>query len=262
MTSSKSLGIFLGVFVLLMTVSSFAATKRLTVRTSATSPLKESSQDLLERARVQFDKKKFSESIRLYNAIPKSSKVYLQSREELAWAYLQMGEWSSLRGILVHLNSHLIPLEMRLEGRVLASISALHTCEFAQVRDEISKFQKELRPFVAELEQKLKESRSAQGSSRTMLLNQRALAQEAITKMRFVKVELLNQLYRLQREKTKNDILAQSKQLEAQEDHFSGDSLAQLEKSKLVFRAEGDVWPDELFKLRSLSQSECDGIHL
>ena len=228
--------------------------------TAAPAKIRNQEVTVLDKARALFEKGQYAQAVQVYESISKNSKFYLESREELAWAYLQTENWSSLRGILVHINSPLTPQELRFEGRVLSAISDLHTCDFAQVKNEITKFQSEMGPFVIQIEKQLKmtgKSRQAV-TDKIKLRNKETLIREAITKMRFVKSEYLNQLYLLEKFKTRNDVLAKTGDAKGSEMAFDSNSLNKLEKSKMVFKAEGDFWQDEVFNLKSMTSSECD----
>lgn len=217
-------------------------------------------QEMLNDARIEYSKKAYANAVRIYMSIPKGTQEYINSREELGWAYLQTGDWSSLRGLLAHLNTPTIPIENRLEGRVLASISALHSCDFASVKKNIADFQSDLRPFAESIDKQLQNLKNTKSPQAVVLQNKKTLVLEAITKMRFVKIELLSQLQRLERYKTKSDVLAKTNQVASSDERTNLFAIetAENEKSKMVFRADGDYWPDELFNLKSLSKSDCD----
>ena len=69
----------------------------------------------------------------------------------------------------------------------------------------------------------------------------------AILKMRFVKIETLDQIQKWSRQVSKADVL---------EDKIST-SQAAVTNDKLVFPYDGVFWPDEVFKLRSLAETQC-----
>lgn len=82
--------------------------------------------------------------------------------------------------------------------------------------------------------------------------NQRLALQEAIRKMRFVKVEYMSQVRQL----------AEAGELDARKVASASDSLpasavAKPENGQLSFPATTEVWSDELFKLRSAAQARC-----
>jgi hypothetical protein len=81
--------------------------------------------------------------------------------------------------------------------------------------------------------------------------NQRAMLQEAIRKMRFVKVEYLSQVRALGR------IEAQKASLVADAGNSVPVRAIQKEPDQLSFPVDFNLWPDELFKLRSTAQARC-----
>jgi hypothetical protein len=195
----------------------------------------------LDLARARYSDKDFAGAIKAYQAIPSNSAQYEISREELAWSYLQAGD-------------PLIPLNHRLEGRVLSAISHLHSCEYDQVQNDIRTFQKELMPHVKKIDEMLSDKKTP----KVKWNNEKQLALEAITKMRFVKVELLSQIQRMERLKAGRDILAEAHHLTPQDERLGLNEVNNTEGSKWVFPAGRDLWSDELFKLRGLPNSQCE----
>jgi len=207
----------------------------------------------LSEARQEYAKGEFKKAVVDYQSLAKNSPEYIQSREELAWTYLRLGDWGALRGILPHLNSPLIPLDWRLEGHVLAAISHLKACEYDQVRLEIQRFQTELSPYVQNLELSLKKSpKSKRG------LQRRALAKEAITKMRFVKVELESQLQQLKN--SGREIKASDVPLVDSRQAAIISNFEDKDQRNWVMAGGRDLWTDEVFRLRSVNASRCEGL--
>ncbi len=216
----------------------------------AESILKKNENDFLMWARYKFQTGDYKSAVKFYEKISKSSSDFISSREELAWAYLQSGDWGALRGLLVHLNNaKLVPIENRLEGRVLSAISFLKKCEFDKAKIEIEIFKKELAPLVKNLD-----------SNRNKNLNKnlKPLVAEAITKMRYVKVELLGQLQKLENLRAKKDVLSSTSQVADMGEGASRNILDHADG--YVFPLKADLWVDELFNARSVSPSECDDI--
>lgn len=92
--------------------------------------------------------------------------------------------------------------------------------------------------------------------------NEYKMIDEAIVKMRFVKLEYLSQLRRLEQYEERPHLLSQkvlNKETLVADASVSG-SLAALknaESEKMVFRADEALWSDEVYRLRSLTPSEC-----
>jgi hypothetical protein len=203
--------------------------------------LAKSKKDFLWLARISFQKQNYKDAALYYEHLSKNDSNYLKTREELAWSYMHLGDWSRLRGLLIHLNTELVPLPYRLEGRVLAAISALKECQYDEVEVEIKKFQNEIFPLAKN--QSL-----------------RPLVSEAVTKMQYVRLEFLSQLQMLQKLQKKQDLLASTNRVADIGDEASRAIIQRAEdRNQLVFPVQkNDVWVDELFELRSLSASECD----
>ncbi|MEQ1877538.1 MAG: hypothetical protein ABL958_12905, partial [Bdellovibrionia bacterium] len=168
-------------------------------------------------------------------------------REELGWAYLRHGDLGALRGLLTHLNSDLVPIENRLEGRVLSAISFLKQCQYDGVKREIQEFQNEFLPLAKTVEGDRAKARL------------KPLVTEAVLKMRYVKLELLSQLQWLEKLKAKPDVLAKNNTV-ADLGDVEAKKIAQAADSKQIFPVNQDVWVDELFKVRALSTTECDSL--
>jgi tetratricopeptide (TPR) repeat protein len=93
-----------------------------------------------------------------------------------------------------------------------------------------------------------------QAEYRRQWKNRAHALQEAIRKMKFVKVEYLSQLRMLARKAP-----APSVPVAAQQDSIrvSSASSVRRDEGEIVFPFDGVIWNDELFRLRSLAQSRC-----
>jgi hypothetical protein len=253
--------------------------------------LKKNKNDHLTWGRLYYQQANYKAAAKSYEAIPRNSDDFLRGLEELAWTRLMMGDLGALRGLLSHLNSELVPLEERLEGRVLSAIGYLKNCQYDDVKREIETFQKEMLPLVKKLDQadqktkqasaaradfytkqadalvknaggdqsKLSKAKQiqAQENARTWN-NMKVMSSEAILKMRFVRMELLSQMQFLEKAKTKQDILAKNNQVA---DAGSGqEALNKAGQGKMIFPVQGDVWVDELFNVRALTTTECESL--
>jgi hypothetical protein len=94
-----------------------------------------------------------------------------------------------------------------------------------------------------------------QAEYRRQWRNRAHAMQEAIRKMKFVKVEYLSQLRMLARKTAApNAPVAASQQDSIQ---LSSASSVRRDEGEIVFPFDGVIWNDELFRLRSLAQSRC-----
>jgi hypothetical protein len=90
---------------------------------------------------------------------------------------------------------------------------------------------------------------------RRQWVNLKGELKEAIRKFKFVKVELLSQLRDLSREAEQSGDTLMVSQAAA----LPAPPQAQLEKTdqQIAFPFDGVMWPDEMFKLRSVAQAQC-----
>lgn len=266
--------------------------------------VKRESVSSLARARRAFQKGQFAESKKFYEKIPLESPLFLKTQKELAWTYYHLDEEASLQGLLLHLNTPLVPFEYRMEGRVLAGMMSLKNCDYAKVKEEIQDFQSEAKAFQQKLSlskktplaltnkidelqllrqslveqmaqvKSLKWTHLEEGRAQSALRNieeqirqtesrviavQRERFDEAILKMRFLRLEFLTQLKLLEIEK--GNSLSKS---EEQSEQWKRDSLAAhteklkaSEKSKMVFKMDKDIWADEFFQAKLVSENLC-----
>ncbi len=88
--------------------------------------------------------------------------------------------------------------------------------------------------------------------------NQRTLLSEAIRKMQFVKVELMSQvreLSEIQAAQAQSQVSAVSGATD--EIRLTSAAALQGEKDAIGFPFDGVIWPDELFRLRSVAEGVC-----
>ncbi len=90
--------------------------------------------------------------------------------------------------------------------------------------------------------------------------NRMAILKEAINKMRFVKVEFMSQVRALsQAKETSPELLVKETAKEESGKRTTEQTVAKLktEENEIAFPFDGVVWPDEVFKLRSVAQAQC-----
>jgi tetratricopeptide (TPR) repeat protein len=197
----------------------------------------------LGKAREYYKNGDYLKAAETYEKIPLQSSDYLRSREELAWAYLRAGDWTKLRGVLAHLNTALVPLRWRLEGRVMSAMLHLRECQYDQVRKEISMFQAELAPLAKKVDENSKSSPHA--AYWNALREETA---EAMLKMKFVRMELRSRLVMLGREQV----------VDAQNTKGLSDKIP---SGKQTFPLDEDLWVDEVFQGRGTGRVACAEIH-
>lgn len=197
----------------------------------------------VSRARNFYAAGQFKEAAKAYENLPMSSPEYLRTREELAWSYLQAEDWVKLRGILADVNSELVPLRWRLEGRVLSAMLHLKDCQYEKVKEEIATFQNEMAPLAKTIDQKLSGPKNQ--AYWTALQEE---VREAMFKMKFVRMELRSRLVMLSREQ----VIDTPERKDAPE---------KISAKMQVFPVNEDVWADEVFEKRGEGQSICTAIH-
>lgn len=197
----------------------------------------------LTTARKLYKDGQYLKAASVYEAIDMDGADYLRSREELAWSYLRAGEWTKLRGVLAHLNSNLVPLRWRLEGRVMSAMLHLRDCQYEKVKEEIAQFQQEMGPFIRKV------NRSAQKSENKGYWQAlQSEAGEAVFKMKFVRMELRSRLVMLTRE-------------QVVEPQSTKGLSAKLPTNAQTFPLGKDLWADEIFMARGDGSPVCADIH-
>ena len=189
----------------------------------------------LEKARGAYERGDYAAAIREYEAFLPEDAGYLRSREELGWSYLRAGRLESLRGLLVDLEKPILPFEWRMESRVLGAMLALRDCQYERAKSEIERFRREAGIYARALDPRLSPRRTAE-------------LEEAVLKMKFVKMELRSRLVLLGRKQ----MLAGQDGAAAPEPRLAG---AQ------TYPVDGDVWSDEVFRARGSGLSACPSLH-
>lgn len=198
----------------------------------------------VSQARKLYKQGEYVKAAEIYANLDVESKDYLRTREELAWSYLQAGDWSKLRGTLTHLNSKLVPLRWRLEGRVMSAMLHLRDCQYEKVKEDMKIYQEEMLPFVRKVSREVTRS-SNKGYWRAL----NAEVSESLLKMKFVRMELRSRLVMLSRE-------------QIVEGQSTADQNSQVPKDAQIFpiRSE-ELWADEVFQARGDGNSVCAQIH-
>lgn len=243
------LAISLGAYQCTPVYAAKSAGEHATIKT-AKPPMKAASRKVAFRpvsvseARTAYDRGDYKRAIELYESMSPEQAEYLRTREELAWSYLMAGRLNSLRGMLPHLNSQLVPLRYRLEGRVLSSMMYLRDCQYRSVNGEIQKFQNELSGLVKQVDKGV--ARSKNPAYYGALSNE---IEEAILKMKFVKMELRSRLVMLSRTQI------------SQPPQEPAPASERITAGMQTYPVNGDIWVDEIFQARGESASLCQRLH-
>ena len=197
----------------------------------------------LSAARDLYKKGQYAKAAAIYQAIDRDAPDFLRTREELAWSYLRAGDWSQLRGVLAHLNTDLVPLRWRLEGRVMSAMLHLRECQYEKVTKELTLFQTEMAPLVRAVVEQADNS-SHKGYWRAL----KEEVAEALLKMKFVKLELRSRLVMLNREQV----------VDGQSTQGLNDKIP---VAMQTFPLNDDLWVDEIFHARGTGTGACEEIH-
>lgn len=197
----------------------------------------------VREARSTYAKGDFAKAVAIYESIPMESAEYLRTREELAWAYLRSENWLKLRGFLAHLNSDLVPLRWRLEGRVLSAMLHIKNCQYENVKLDIENFQNELQPLAKKVDLMVNRS-----PNRSYWLALKGEVEEAILKMKFVRMELRGRLV----------MLTRAQMFDTPDPKEVRDKIAPHIQT---FPVNQDIWADELFAARGEGKSLCTSLH-
>lgn len=251
----------------------------------------------LWKARIYFEAGDYANAIIHFNNISRYSSDFARTREELAWAYYHNRDMDSLFGLLPHLNLPLIPLENKLEARVISAVANLRICQFEDVKNEIKAFQKEILPLVRSIDMQMTKGKfetkgepaifaenvylqakalyalqsnlknKTNSENALAVLNKqqkrywtalKAMTSEAILKMRFVKLELMGQLQKLERMQENKETLGLENLMASTETHTAEALLKTKKEGLLIFPKGEDLWVDELFNQKSLSPNDCE----
>lgn len=98
------------------------------------------SKSKVQRARELFAKANYSGAISLYNQIPKTSDLWLQSVEERGWAYFRQNDFEKAIAQAKTLVSPQMVNIADSEGFFLQSLSQLRICDYAGVLETNKKF--------------------------------------------------------------------------------------------------------------------------
>lgn len=114
--------------------------------------------------------------------------------------------------------------------------------------------QKHWKDYYGSLQSSLEEARKRQSDEYVrQWKNQRSALQEAIRKMRFVKVEYMSQVRQL----SATGDVDPKKFVASNSSSVPAEAIVKGDSEQLNFPATSEVWPDELFKLRSAAQAQC-----
>lgn len=108
-------------------------------------------------ARLLYQAGALEASINFYDKIPNGSKKFLQSKAEVLWPLLRMGDVARLRGEMTSLNSDAYDNHFLPDVYLVHSISNLKLCRYKDVQKNFSNFINNNKKWAKEIAGKLKE---------------------------------------------------------------------------------------------------------
>ncbi len=103
-------------------------------------------------ARLLFQKGFLNAAINYYKKISKGSDFWLESQEEMGWAYLRRGEPQSTLSLTQTLMNSVFARELSSEAIFLHGLALLKVCDYPGVMKTLKTFQRRFRPKVKELQ--------------------------------------------------------------------------------------------------------------
>lgn len=195
-------------------------------------------------ARKLYKDGEYAKAAEIYANLDLESMDYLRTREELAWSYLRAGDWGKLRGTLAHLNSTIVPLRFRLEGRVMSAMLHLRECQYEKVKEDMKIYQTEMAPFVRKVSRELTRS-----NNKPYWQSLNSEISESLLKMKFVRMELRSRLV----------MLSRSQVIDGQS---TKDLNSQVPKDAQTFPLDDkELWVDEVFMARGDGNAVCAELH-
>ncbi len=113
---------------------------------------------ILGLARIHYEAKNFRGALRYYQVMVerRSSKRWLDSMFEMAWAYLKLGLYSHTLGIIHTLDSPYFRDKYYPEVGILRAMSFFESCRYKDVKQIVDKYLQRYRPLMQQLSNFLK----------------------------------------------------------------------------------------------------------
>jgi hypothetical protein len=143
-------------------------------------------------ARMKFQEKKFRDAIFVYKMIPSTSKFWVESVEERAWADLNLGDFEQAMSLYHTLSAEALASVVGPEAFLVGAISSLRICDYKSVFDDIKLFKTRFKPRIQNLNKTIaSENNSAKRKNAELDL---ASIQSVIKKMHIVEIEAIQRM--------------------------------------------------------------------
>lgn len=134
-------------------------------RVRASAPRNEAGEWLREQAnlniaRVNYETKRYRESILSYGQIPRESDNWLQALFEASWAFFMMQKHNNTLGTIHTIHSPFFDNRFFPESYILQAITFLRLCRYKQVKTSLARFKGKYRGVFSELNKMLDRYRS------------------------------------------------------------------------------------------------------
>lgn len=143
-------------------------------------------------ARMKFQEKKFRDAIFVYKMIPSTSKFWVESVEERAWADLNLGDFEQAMSLYHTLSAEALSEVVGPEAFLIGAISSLRICDYKSAFDDIKLFKTRFKPRIQKLNKTIaSESDSTKGKNAELDL---ASIQSVIKKMHIIEIEAIQRM--------------------------------------------------------------------
>jgi|GEM_PF-1623404 len=237
----------------------------------------------------------YAESKKYYDLIPESSKHFLKAKTEVLWATLMSRDYSRTKGELASLENKIFQDRFYPEAYLISAMANVTLCQFVEAKKSIERFVSVNKKFATEVESNLnnpnakpiqenfyllnlerfrkqialennrlaeydlqnefKAAFDAKISQANQVYNQeiqqqwknrKAMLESAIYKMKFAKVELVSRMRSVELQLALTGI-----------DEVREQKAATKKNNDLVFKAEKNLWGDELFHMSAHVKNKC-----
>lgn len=146
-------------------------------------------QALMTLARLKFQEKKFTESIKLYKQISASSKFWAESIEERAWAELQNENFEAALSLYHTLSTQALSDVVGPEAFLIGAIADLRICNYKGSFDDIKLFKERFKSRIQSLKEAAKNPKQSKNANLDL-----ADIQSVIKKMHIIEIEAVQRM--------------------------------------------------------------------
>ncbi len=136
-------------------------------------------------ARMKFQEKKFNEAIVVYKQIPSTSKFWIESLEERAWAELHIGDFEEAIALYNTMSAEVLSEVVGAEAYLIGAIAELRICNYKGVFDDLKLFKERFKPRIQGL---------SQGAASKKKSAELADIQKVIKKMHIIEIEAIQRM--------------------------------------------------------------------